>query len=93
MMYFAVEIKSCYGSGPWTVVNLIKAANGRLAIDMEAKVRCRSQLPNDHYRVRPVGYEDFLHAAHHIAKSYPLGDRLEWLESVSAGCAALISPK
>jgi hypothetical protein len=100
MDYFLVEIKSIYGLGPWKTVNAIKAENGRMAIILANRIRVRcfgSQIPRESYRVRRVEYEEYAREAQALMAEYnrhgQMGDRFEELESVHAGCKALIDPR
>lgn len=78
---------------PWTPINVMKARDGRLAIDMAERIRekLHPQISRSVQRVRRVDHEKYLGIATQLASRYNCLNRLDLLESMFDGCDALIS--
>lgn len=99
MNYFVVELKSERGRGPWTTVNVIKAHDGRLAIDLANGILVHmfgTAISQRFHRVRRVDYEEFLWVARAILGEFDENGQglaqFDRLDAFNGPSMALIQP-
>lgn len=99
MYYFVVELKSERGRGPWTTVNVIKAHNGRLAINLANGILTSmfgKAISQRWHRVRRVEYKEFLGNARSILGEFDENGQglaqFDRLDAFNGPSMALIQP-